>query len=138
MPWVDNIEKLIIRFLLVMLLFAVILGTLDLGRHLIEMVMAPPIFLIEPEELFHSFGLFLIVLVGLELIKLVKMHLQHHHVRPEMVVEVAIIALCNKIVTLNIKVLQPEMVLSIAVLLLALAVGYYLIRRGNKENIAAV
>ena len=95
---VERIETYVIYALVVMLLLSVLLGTVQLGRVLIDMVVQPPFLLIEPAALFYSFGLFLIILIGLELLKLLKLHLLHHNLRPEVVIEVAIIAVCNKIV----------------------------------------
>lgn len=103
MKLVEKIETLIIYALVVMLLVAVLLGTVALGTRLVQTVLEPPFLLIEPAALFRSFGLFLIILIGLELLKLLKLHLSHHKLQPELVIEVAIIALCNKIVTLDAK-----------------------------------
>src|SRR5262245_10800794 len=101
MKFVDKIETLIIYVLIAMLLVAVILGTVELGRVLVETMLEPPLQLIAPEALFQSFGQFLIILIGLELIKLLKLHLLQHRLRPELVIAVAVIAICNKVVTLD-------------------------------------
>ncbi len=99
--FIDQIETFILWALVLMLLLAVLLGTRGLGRTLIGIIInSPPYLLIDPKMLFHSFGLFLVCLIGLELLKLLRFHISHHYVKPESVVEVAIIALCNKVVTL--------------------------------------
>src|SRR6266850_324424 len=103
MKFVEKAEALIIYVLIAMLLVAVILGTVQLGHELVLTILRPPFLLIEPQALFESFGLFLIILIGMELLKLLKLHLVHHRLRPEVVIEVAIIAVCNKIVTLDLK-----------------------------------
>ena len=54
--------------------------------------------------LFRSVSL--IIVIGLELLKLLKLHLAHHRLRAEVVIEVAIIAVCNKVVTLDLKALD--------------------------------
>ena len=133
MKTVEKLETLIIYVLIVMLLVSILLGTIELGSTLVQTVIEPPFLLIEPDSLFQSFGLFLIVLIGLELLKLLKLHLSHHKLQPEVVIEVAIIALCNKVVTLNIKDAPGEIILGIAALLLALSAGYYVFTKARDD-----
>ncbi len=128
--FMEQMETFIVWALILMLLLAVVLGTLGLGRTLVGIIIdSPPYLLIDPKMLFQSFGLFLICLIGLELLKLLKFHMSHHCVKPELVVEVAIIALCNKVVTLDLKETAPLSVIGIAALILALAAGYYVLSR---------
>lgn len=133
MKLVEKTETLIIYILMLMLLVAVILGTVQLGYELVQTILQPPLLLIEPQALFASFGLFLIILIGLELLKLLKLHLSHHKLRPQVVIEVAIIALCNKVVTLDLKLLEGETLIGLAALLLALSAGYYVFTKARSE-----
>ena len=130
---VEKLETLIIYVLIAMLLVSILLGTIALGSVLVQTVIAPPLLLIAPESLFQSFGLFLIILIGLELLKLLKLHLQHNRLQPEVVIEVAIIALCNKVVTLDIKAVPGEIILGIAALLIALSAGYYVFTKARND-----
>ena len=134
MKLVERIEAFIIYVLIAMLLVAVILGTVQLGFALVQTILQPPFLRIEPQALFASFGLFLIILIGLELLKLLKLHLLHHKLRPEVVIEVAIIAVCNKVVTLDLKALEGMTLLGLAALLLALSAGYYVFIRGERNS----
>lgn len=134
MKLIEKIEAFIIYVLIVMLLISVILGTVELGSVLIQTILQSPFLLIDPKTLFLSFGLFLIILIGLELLKLLKLHLLHHKLRPEVVIEVAIIAVCNKIVTLDTKTLPAETILGLAALLLALSAGFYVFTRARSDG----
>ncbi len=133
MKLVEKTETLIIYILIAMLLVAVILGTFQLGHELVQTILQPPFLLIEPQALFASFGLFLIILIGLELLKLLKLHLLHHKLRPEVVIEVAIIAVCNKVVTLDLNLLKGETLIGLAALLLGLSAGYYVFAKARSE-----
>ena len=133
MKLIEKIEKSIIYILITMLLVAVILGTVALGYELIQTILKPPFLLIEPQALFASFGLFLIILIGLELLKLLKLHLLHNRLQPDVVIEVTIIAVCNKVVTLDLKLLDGEMLIGLAALLLALSAGYYVFTKTRSE-----
>ena len=50
----------------------VLLASIDLGWIIVKDVLTPPIFLLEVDELLELFGAFLLVLVGLELMIMVK------------------------------------------------------------------
>ena len=132
---VEQIEKLIFRALIILLLVAMVLGTLELSRVLIVEIIEPPFLQLDISKVFESFGLALIILIGLELLKILKMFLTEDKIRPEMVVEVAVIALCNKIITLDTKHTSGDVLLGIAAILIGLSIGYFVFRfrTSNKE-----
>ncbi len=139
---IDFIEKLVVRALIILMLLAISLGTIELGRILVVEIIEPPIFLLDITKLFESFGLVLIILIGIELLKVMKMFLNEDKIKPEIVVEVALIALCNKVITLDLKHTDGIVLLGIAALLVGLAVGYFVLRfrrvdkdlLGNEQN----
>ena len=132
---VETIEKLIIRVLIILLLLAMVLGTIELGRVTILEVFAPPFLLLDISKIFEGFGLALIILIGLELLKVLKLFLLENKIKPEIIVEIAVIAICNKIITLDTKHTSGDVLLGIAAILIGLSVGYYVFRfrTSNKE-----
>ena len=131
MKVIEKFETYVIYVLISMMLVSVVLGTAELVRELVVTILTPPLLLIEPESLSQSFGLFLIILIGLELVKLLRLHLLHHKLRPELVIEVAIIAICNKIVTLDAKVISAQTIMGLAALVIALSAGYYVFTKAH-------
>ncbi len=125
---VDSIEKLIVRVLIILLLAGIVLGTVELARVLIMEVFAPPFLLLDISRLFEGFGLVLVILIGMELLKSMKMFLAEDKIKPELFVEVAVIALCNKVITLDAKHTGGDVLLGIAVLLIGLAAVYFVLR----------
>jgi len=79
----------------------------------------------EPKALFDVFGLFVAVLVGVELLKILRHLLVSHEVDTTLVVQTALIALCNKVITMNVGATPWEVLLGIAALVLALAGAIY-------------
>jgi len=132
---VETIEKLIIRVLIILLLLAMVLGTIELGRVTILEVFAPPFLLLDISKIFEGFGLALIILIGLELLKVLKLFLLENKIKPEIIVEIAVIAICNKIITLDTKHTSGDVLFGIAAILIGLSVGYYVFRfrTSNKE-----
>ncbi len=132
---VEQIEKLIIRALIILLLLAMVLGTIELGRVTVLEVFAPPFLLLDISKIFEGFGLALIILIGLELLKVLKLFLLEDKIKPEIIVEIAVIAICNKIITLDTKHTSGDVLLGIAAILVGLSIGYFVLcfRASNTE-----
>ena len=134
MKILELIEKIVIGVLLILLFLGIILGTIELGYELYIAAMAPPFLLITPRTLFRFFGQFLIILVGLELLKLLKLRFEHKEIRPELVFEIALIAICNEIVTYNQENTNGMIMVGTAALVVALSVSYYVFFRARRES----
>jgi uncharacterized membrane protein (DUF373 family) len=130
----EKLEKVVIGILLLLLVLGITLGTIETGSELYYAVVAPPFLLITPKTLFRFFGLFLIILVGLELLKLLKLRYQHKEIRPELVFEIALIAICNEIVTYNQEDTKGMVMFGTAALIMALSVSYYVFFRARRES----
>jgi len=76
----------------------------------------------------------LVILIGLELLKVLKIFLIEDKIKPELVVEVAIIALCNKIITLDMKHTSSDVLLGIAAILVGLSIGYFFFASGRRTK----
>jgi uncharacterized membrane protein (DUF373 family) len=125
------IEKFIIHVLIVMMAIVLVLATLELGYQLMRSIFESRSLLINLDKLLDLFGVFLLVLIGIELLDTIKVYFKENVVHVEVVVLVAIIAIARKIVILKAEELPGETLLGIAAMLVALAVTYYLIRRAG-------
>jgi uncharacterized membrane protein (DUF373 family) len=134
MKILELIERVVIGALLILLFLGIFLGTIELGFELYQAVIAPPFLLITPTTLFRFFGQFLIILVGLELLKLLKLRFEHKEIRPELVFEIALIAICNEIVTYNQENTNGMIMIGTAALVTALSVSYYVFFRARRES----
>lgn len=85
LKYVHTVETFIVRVLIVFMLLAIALGTLELGRVLILEIFEPPFLLLDLNRLFESFGLILVILIGIELLKILKMFLSEDHLSPALV-----------------------------------------------------
>lgn len=125
-------EKVIIYILIGLIALVILLSTIELGRHVVVQILTSPNYLPDITSLLDIFGIFLLILIGLELLETIKAYLSEHVVHVEVVLEVAMIAVARKVVVLDVKEYKPETLLAVAALVLALAVGYYLERRGRR------
>ena len=133
-PYLDRFERIITGTLLVMMAGVVVLATVELGWIIAKDVLAPPYILLEPPELLELFGQFLLVLIGIELLHSMKIYAVRRVIHLEAVLIVALIAVARKVIVLEPKELPEGALMGIAAITLALALGYYLVRRSHREE----
>jgi uncharacterized membrane protein (DUF373 family) len=114
-------ERLIVGALILLLMATILFGTITVAWSLIGDMLHAREFVAEPKALFDVFGLFVAVLVGVELLKILRHVMVSHEVDTALVVETALIALCNKVITLNPSNYEWTTLLAVAGLILALA-----------------
>ncbi|MGE5130513.1 MAG: phosphate-starvation-inducible PsiE family protein [Sphingomonadaceae bacterium] len=133
-PYLDRFERIVMYVLLIVLAAVVLLATVELVWVIVKDVLTPPVFVLEIHELLDLFGLFLLVLIGIELMHSVKTYVTSRVYHLETVLSVALIAVARKIIVLEPKDLPEGALLGIAGLVLSLAVGYYVLRRSHQDD----
>jgi len=83
-------------------------------------------------HLHKIFGGFLSVLIGIELLHTIKMYLKEDVVHVEIVLLVALIGVSRHIIDLDVEHIKPITIFGISSLIIALSLGYYLIKKGMK------
>ena len=130
MPVIKKIQKIIVMVLVVLMAVVVLLSTIELTWVIIKDIITPPIILLEIEELLEIFGLFMLVLIGFELLDtIVKTYMDESVDHAQIVMAVAIIAIARKVIILDVKDLSGLALVGIAAIILALSIGYYLIKK---------
>jgi hypothetical protein len=76
----------------------VALSRLHVGVLIAEEIWAPPRFLIRVQGLLESFGYFLLVLIGVELLETLKAYLRRNVIHVHVVLEVTLIAMARKVI----------------------------------------
>jgi len=126
----DSFKRFLVIIITFMMGVVLLLATIDLGYTLyVDIVDKPPYFLLNIEEMLELFGIFLLVLIGIELFETMEIYIKENVVHIEVVLTVALIALARKVIILDVKTLSSTTILGIAALILALSIGYYLIRK---------
>ncbi len=123
----DRFEKGVVVFLVGLMVLTVALATIELGVLLVQDILSHPRYLLGINELLDVFGMFLLVLLGLELLETIKAYLIEHAIHVEIVMVVALIAVARKVIILDVKDMPPATLYAIGLIILTLSVGYYLI-----------
>ncbi|MEJ2314855.1 MAG: phosphate-starvation-inducible PsiE family protein [Nitrospirota bacterium] len=129
-----KIERVIILSLVALMLVVVLLSTVELAWVIAKDIITPPLVLLEIAELLEIFGLFLLVLIGIELLEMIKVYLEEQVVHVEVVLMVAMVAIARKVVILDVKELSGLTLVGIGAVILALSVGYFLVKRTHKRT----
>lgn len=130
----DKVRKYIAIALLSLMAIIVVSATLEVAYEIAVNMFEPPGFFIGVEDLFGVFGLFLMVLIGLELMTSIQMYLDHNSIHAELMLLVAITAITRKIVILDASQIDPMIMFGIGAVIIALALGYYLVRQSSVEK----
>jgi uncharacterized membrane protein (DUF373 family) len=126
--YLRTFERLIAWVLAAMLMSVIVLATIDLAVHLVKTaVLVEPHFLVGVDQLLDLFGLFLVVVLGLELLETMRAYLRDDVIRVEVVLIVAIIALARKVIILEVKEPTPLALFAVAGLVIALGATYRLL-----------
>jgi uncharacterized membrane protein (DUF373 family) len=134
MKSIHTIENIVSKVLSVALIVVIIVSLYDLVVILIK-----DLFTTEPvgffsKTLIEIFGLFLNILIALELLENVTAYLRKHIVQVELVVVTALIAISRKIIIFDPNKYSKDDLIALTVGTLALAASYWLIRKVNRDN----
>jgi len=125
-------EKIMIQSLMVMMAIVLGLATIDLGWLIIRDITQPPYLLLSVEQLLEIFGLFMLVIIGIELLEtIMKTYITQDLPHYEVVLSVAIIAIARKVIILDVKELDAMTLIGIAAIAAALTFGYFLMKRSQ-------
>ncbi len=128
----DWFERIVVYILIVLMMLLILLAVAGLVIALIRESVHQPSSILGVDRLLEYFGYVLLVMIGVELLDAIQAYLMEHVVHVEVVLEVALIAVARKIIILDLKDVPSTTLFGIAALVTALAVAFYLEKRGRK------
>jgi len=130
-----NIAKIIFITLMITLVLTMLLGTVDLIIQVIMTAISPnPYYmLINVEDLYAIFSTILIIIVGYEMFKSMTLILHHDKIPVKSILQIAMIALANKVITLNLKTIHLDIMLGIGVIIAALGIAFFAFNKSNEK-----
>ena len=131
---IKGIANIIIIVLMIILLISMILGTLDLIVEFGKAVMSPDpyYFMINVEDLYSVFSVILIIVVGYETLKSMNLLLHHNKIPVKSILQIAMIALANKVITLNIKNVTLDIMIGIAIIITSIGIAYFFFSKSSE------
>ena len=126
-------ESFAIAVLMILVMVTVVFAGVIITGAVYHDIISAREFSSDPKALLDTFGLFVVVLVGIELLKILKHLWESHQVDTALIAETALIALCNKIVTMNFVDVNWTTLLAVAVLIVSLVAAIFVLGR-NKHH----
>lgn len=124
---VIKFKSFLISVIIFLLAFVLPLSTIELVYVIVQDIISLPIFLLELDELIEIFGVFMLVIIGIELLEsITETYLKEGFDHVKVVLAVTMISITRKIFILDVKEVSSLAMLGIAGIVLALSIGYYL------------
>lgn len=133
LKFLGGIEGLVSKVLSIAMIVVILVSVYDLGAVLVEELSAEPVGRLT-NSLTRIFGLFLNVLIALEILENITAYLKKHVIQVELVIVTSLIAVSRKIIILDLEKTAGLDLAALALTILALSVSYWLIRRVNRQR----
>ncbi|GAX36040.1 phosphate-starvation-inducible PsiE family protein [Nodularia sp. NIES-3585] len=130
MHLIENIEVLVAKVLSLAMVVVIVAAIIDLGVYLINQLFASSYGQFN-QVLFTIFGLFLNVLIALEILENITAYLRKHVVHVELVIVTSLIAVARKIIILDLEKVTGSTIIGLGVAVLSLSIAYWIIRNSN-------
>ena len=128
---IEHIERILIWGVIVVMTIILLFAFVDIIYEIGKKLFTPPFLIIDANGLMSLFSIFLVLLIGLELLETVKTYLREDIVHVEFIILVAIIAIARKAIVWDFEKYTTEQLVGLAGMILALGATYFLIKRAN-------
>ncbi|PSR17064.1 hypothetical protein C8255_14510 [filamentous cyanobacterium CCP3] len=125
-------EGSISKLLSVAMVIVILAIVFDLIVVLVEAIFttAPGAFL--GQTVIDVFGLFLTVLIALEILENITAYIQKHVVQVELVIATALTAVGRKFIILDLSLVSGTTLIGLAIAIFALAISYWIVRSSHR------
>ncbi len=127
--FLHRIIRIAVRFLAVLMVLVIIWGIGDVLYVLYQRLTTPPLFLLDINDIFQTFGAFMAVLIAIEIFINIRLYLGTDILPVRLVVATALMAIARKVIVLDLSRTTPDYVLGIAAIVLALGITHWLISK---------
>jgi uncharacterized membrane protein (DUF373 family) len=133
---IKGIEGIVSKLLSIGMIFVTFLAIAQLSYALIEKLFLT---ISQPNNdsfnttLFELFGLFLNVLIALEILENITAYLRKHVIQAELVIVTSLIAVSRKIIILDLEKKGSDQLIALALAVFALSIGYAIVHQTNRN-----
>lgn len=133
---IEKIEGIVSKLLSIGMIFVTFIAIAHLSYALIEKLLLT---IERPSNdsfnttLFELFGLFLNVLIALEILENITAYLRKHVIQVELVIVTSLIAVSRKIIILDLEKKSSSDLIALAVAVFSLSIGYAIVHQTNRK-----
>lgn len=125
---VHVIENLVAKVLSIVLLILILVALADLVFVIGSNIIADPLGSLN-KTLIELFGLFLNILIALELLENITVYLKKHIFQVELVISTSLVAVARKIIIFDLQKYSGNDLIALGFAIFALSISYWLIQR---------
>lgn len=125
-------ESLVSKVLSIAMVIVIGVAIVDLGIFLVQNIFTSPTGFYN-KTLIQIFGLFLNVLIALELLENITAYLKKHVIQVELVIVTSLIAVARKIIIFDFSKASGIDLIGLAIAIFSLSISYWLIRSLNTK-----
>jgi uncharacterized membrane protein (DUF373 family) len=133
LKFLDGTEALVSRALSIAMVVVLAIAVIDLVRFLVLEILTEP-FGFFSTTLIEIFGLFLNILIALEILENISAYLRKHVVQVELVLVTSLIAVARKIIILDFEKTTGVELIGLAIAIFSLSMSYWVIRHVNTKH----
>ncbi|MEH1906680.1 phosphate-starvation-inducible PsiE family protein [Nostoc sp.] len=130
---IENIEVLVSKVLSIFMVIVILVGIADLGIFIFKELFTAPYGTFN-RTLYKVFGLFLNILIALEILENITAYLRKHVFQVELVIVTSLIAVARKIIILDLEKVAGLDIIGLGIAILALSISYLIIRLSNSKD----
>ena len=130
----ENVEVIISKILSLAMIVVIIVSVCDLIIFLCKELFDDHETFLLKDTLFVIFGLFLNVLIALEILENITAYLKKHVIQVELVIVTSLIAVSRKIIILDLEKKTAADLIGLAAAIFALSISYLMVRYSNKAK----
>ncbi|NET56855.1 MAG: hypothetical protein F6K47_12035 [Symploca sp. SIO2E6] len=130
----ERVESLVSKILSVVMVVIILVALYDLILVLSKQLFASSSGLFT-KSLLNIFGLFLNILIALEILENITAYLRKHVIQVELVIVTSLIAVARKIIILDLSKTSGTQVIGLSLTIMALSFSYWIIRKSNHKII---
>ncbi|WP_017315406.1 phosphate-starvation-inducible PsiE family protein [Mastigocladopsis repens] len=131
MHLIENIEVIVSKVLSLLMVLVILVSIADLAVFLFKELFVTSYGKFNI-TLYKVFGLFLNILIALEILENITGYLKKHVLQVELVIVTSLIAVARKIIILDLEKVTGIDIIGLGIAILALSISYLIIRTSNK------
>ncbi|NDJ20829.1 hypothetical protein GS682_04050 [Nostoc sp. B(2019)] len=130
---IEHIEVIVSKVLSILMVLVILVAIGDLVVFIIQELFTTPYAKFNT-TLFKIFGLFLNVLIALEILENITAYLRKHVFQVELVIVTSLIAIARKIIILDLEKVTGIDIIGLGIAILSLSISYLIIRFSNSKH----
>jgi uncharacterized membrane protein (DUF373 family) len=133
LTFLHRLEGLVAKVLSLAMVIVILVALYDLTAFLAQELFSEP-YGFFTTALIEIFGLFLNVLIALEILENITAYLRRHVIQVELVLATSLVAVARKIIILDLAKTTGLQLVGLAIAIFALSISYWVVRRTTRSS----